>query len=168
MTIESHEDEDADSTTASAVRISAAKSDLAGGVALFALAAWLWHGAADIDVASAGGVGPAFFPRAVAILLAGGSLLLILQGAAPRLFGIRPDKTVQVQRPGNVLAAIVIVIIYASFLGRLTYYPATALLLPCMLWVSGLRRPLGIAACTIGFLVFTKILFETLLGTPLP
>jgi hypothetical protein len=167
MTAGSHEDDDVD-PTASVVRISAAKSDVAAGAALFGLAAWLWHGAADIDVASSNGVGPAFFPRAVAILLAGGSLLLVLQGLAPRLFGIRSDKTIQVQRPGNVLAAIVIVIVYASLLRPLTYYPATALLLPCMLWAAGLRRPVAIVACTIGFLAFTKILFETLLGTPLP
>jgi hypothetical protein len=167
MTAGSHDDDDAD-PTASVVRVSANKLDVAGGTALFVLAAWLWHGAADIEVVSSSGVGPAFFPRTVAILLAGGSLLLVLQGLAPRLFGIRPDKTVQVQRPGSVLAAIAIVIAYASLLGRLTYYPATALLLPCLLWTAGLRRPLGIVACTIGFLVFTKILFETLLGTPLP
>ena len=71
MTAGSHEDDDVD-PTASVVRISAAKSDVAAGAALFCLAAWLWHGAADIDVASSNGVGPAFFPRAVAILLAGG------------------------------------------------------------------------------------------------
>jgi hypothetical protein len=167
MTTGPHEDDDAD-PTAPAVRISAKKLDVAGGAAFLGLAAWLWHGAADIEVTSSSGVGPAFFPRAVAILLAIGSLLLVLQGLAPRLFGISPDKLVQVQRPGSVLAAIAIVILYASLLGRLTYYPATALLLPCLLWAAGLRRPLGIAACTIGFLVFTKILFETVLGTPLP
>lgn len=167
MTAGSHEGDDAD-PAAPVIRVTANKLDVAGGALFFGLAAWLWHGAADIDVVSSGGVGPAFFPRAVAILLAAGSLVLVLQGLVPRLFGIRPDKMVQVQRPGSVLAAMVIVIVYASLLGRLTYYPATALLLPCMLWAAGLRRPLGIAACTIGFLVFTKILFETVLGTPLP
>jgi hypothetical protein len=163
----SHEEHDAD-PTAPAIEISASKLDVGSGAALFGLAAWLWHGAADIDVAQSSGVGPAFFPRAVAILLAGGSLLLILQGLAPRLFGIQPDKVVQVQRPGSVLASIAIVIVYASLLGRLTYYPATALLLPCLLWAAGLRKPFAIVACTIGFLAFTKILFETVLGTPLP
>ena len=167
MTSGSHEDDDVD-LTASVVRISAAKSDVAAGAAFFGLAAWLWHGAADIEFVSSNGVGPAFFPRAVAILLAAGSVLLVLQGLAPRWFGIRAEKTIQVQRPGSVLAAIVIVIVYASLLRPLTYYPATALLLPCMLWAAGLRRPVAIAACTIGFLAFTKILFETVLGTPLP
>jgi hypothetical protein len=167
MTEASQEDGDVD-LTASVVRISAAKSDVVAGAAFFALAAWLWHGAGDIEVVSSGGVGPAFFPRAVAILLALGSLLLMVQGLVPRLFGLRPDDTIQVQRPGSVLAAIVIVIGYAALLRPLTYYPATALLLPCMLWAAGLRRPVAIAACTIGFLVFTKILFETVLGTPLP
>jgi hypothetical protein len=167
MTTGSHEDHDAD-PTAPAIEISANKLDAASGAALFALAAWLWHGAADIEVASTSGVGPAFFPRAVAILLAGGSLLLILQALAPRLFGIQPDRMVQVQRPGSVLAAIAIVIVYAALLGRLTYYPATAMLLPCLLWAAGLRRPFAIVACTFGFLAFTKILFETVLGTPLP
>ncbi len=167
MTTGSHEEHDAD-PTAPAVEFSANKLDVLSGALFFGLAAWLWHGAADIDVTSSSGVGPAFFPRAVAMLLAGGSFLLVLQGLAPTLFGIRPDKMIQVQRPGSVLTAIAIVILYASLLGRLTYYPATALLLPCLLWAAGLRRPLAIVACTIGFLAFTKILFETVLGTPLP
>jgi hypothetical protein len=166
MTTELHDD-DVD-PTASVVRISAARSDVAAGAAFFGLAAWLWHGAADIEFVSSNGVGPAFFPRAVAILLAAGSVLLVLRGLAPRLFGIRAEKTIQVQRPGSVLAAILIVIAYASLLRPLTYYPATALLLPCMLWAAGLRRPVAIVSCTIGFLVFTKMLFETVLGTPLP
>ena len=167
MTTDSHEEPDADHV-APVIEISERKLDVVAGVTFFALAAWLWHGAADIDTTSSGGVGPAFFPRAIALLMAGGSLLLVLQGFVPKLFGIRPDKTIWFQRPGSVLAAMVIVIVYASMLGRLTYYPATALFLPCLLWAAGVRRPIIIAACTIGFLTFTKILFEIVLGTPLP
>jgi hypothetical protein len=167
MTTGLHEEYDAD-LTAPVIEISERKLDVVAGAALLALAAWLWHGASDIDVTSSGGVGPAFFPRAVAVLMAGSSLLLVLQGLAPKLLGGRPDKTIGVQRPGSVLAAMVIVIIYASLLGRLTYYPATALFLPSLLWAAGVRRSIVIVACTIGFLAFTKILFETVLGTPLP
>ena len=155
-------------TAAPVIEVQAGKLDVVGGTALFLLAAWIWYGAADIDVTSSRGLGPAFFPRAIAVLLGGASLILVLQGFAPRLFGISSGAVVQVQRPLSVLGAIIVVILYASLIGRLTYYPATALFLPCMLWVAGLRRPLGIIACTIGFLIFTKVVFEIVLGTPLP
>lgn len=160
-TQESHSD-------APALSIAAGKLDMLGGVVLIGFAAWLWFGANDIESTSDALVGPATFPRVVALLLGLSAFLLVCQGAFPRLFALAANRTVTIQHPVRVFIALALLIVYPILIGRLSFYPATAIFLPPLLWVSGLRNPLGIAACTVGFLGFAKLLFEMVLGTPLP
>lgn len=149
------------------MRLSAPVLDLIGGLLFLATALWLWFGAASIEDTGQGLNGPAGFPRGVAILLGGSALMLVIQGAAA-LSGRRQERPVTVQRPMSVLAAIILVILYPFLLHWLGYYAATGLWLLPFFWISGCRSPLLILGCSVGFLVFTKVLFETVLGTPLP
>lgn len=153
--------------TGPALRLSAPILDVVGGLLFLAVAIWLWIGAAAIDDTGQGLNGPSGFPRGVAILLGGSALLLVVQSFAA-LAGRSTARPVTVQRPGYVLAAILLVILYPFLLHGLGYYVATGLWLLPFFWVSGCRRPVLILACSAGFLVFTKVLFETVLGTPLP
>lgn len=109
-------------------------------------------------------MGPAAFPEGVALLLGGCSLFMIGRAAA---HWHAPER-VRVERPGSVLAAMMLVVSYPVLIEHLGFYPATGLWLVPLLWVAGCRSMPVIGGCAIGFLVFTKLVFEMLLGTPLP
>jgi hypothetical protein len=133
---------------------------------LVAMAAWLWIGAEDI--ADTGGVvGPAGFPRAIAILLGGSALLVLFQAAHSARLADR-HALVRVHRPVSVGLAIVLVVLYPLLISKVGYYIATAVWLAPFLVVCGMRSVLGVFATTAGFLLFTKVLFQMVLGTPLP
>jgi hypothetical protein len=137
-----------------------------GAALLLALATWLWVGAADIDGGGGGMTAPDGFPRLVAVLLGASSLLLLVQSIrAARERGWAP---IVVRRPRPVVAAIVLVAVYPLLIATLGYYVATAAWMVPFLLLAGMRHPAGIAASTLGFLLFTKVLFQTVLGTPLP
>jgi len=138
-----------------------------GGAALLGMAGWLWLGASDIDGAGNGLMGPDGFPRAVAILLAATSLMVVAQAVRSAVSGAQPAP-IQIRRPVSVLLAIVLVTAYPVLVTQLHYYVGTAIWLVPFLWVSGMRKPTGIALTTGGFLLFTKVLFQMVLGTPLP
>lgn len=137
-----------------------------GAVLLLALSAWLWIGAADIESVGGSMLGPDSFPRLVAALLAGCCLLLLAQSVRAAI--ARSGASVAISRPFQVLAAIVLVCVYPPVIGVLGYYPATALWMPPFLLLAGMRHPVGVLASVCGFLLFTKVLFQMVLGTPLP
>lgn len=137
------------------------------GVILIAMTAWLWIGAGEIDSRSTGLMGPTSFPHGIAVLLGGTSLILVARAALT--LGTGPRRSfVTVLRPSAVVSAIAMSVIYPLLVGSVGYYIATALWLPPFLWIAGYRRPLGVLACSAGFLVFTWIVFQHVLGTPMP
>lgn len=138
-----------------------------GGLML-AVALWFWFGAGSIQSHSPFSlVGPAAFPRGIAALLAVCSLLLIARSVGSRL-RTGSSMNITVERPVYVFIAMALVIVYPLLIGALGYYLATGVWLPILLWVAGYKRPLGLALVSICFLVFTKIVFQGMLGTPLP
>lgn len=142
----------------------AAAADIVAGVLLCGVAAALWIGAGYIQTRTRGFMGPVAFPEGVALLLGGCSLLMIGRAAVHW----RAPERVGLERPESVLAAMVLVALYPVLIEHLGFYPATGIWLVPLLWVAGCRGPLVIGGCAIGFLVFTKLVFEMLLGTPLP
>ena len=138
---------------------------LNGVVALLLLgvALWLWFGAAAI-ADSHGLVGPSGFPRAVGVLLGGASIAVLVRSVLAR----RSAPAVHFGRPPQLVLAIGLVVAYPLLISFTGYYIATALWLPPLLRVSGLRGPVAIVAVTAGFLLFTRVLFQMVLGTPLP
>ena len=71
-------------------------------------------------------------------------------------------------RPLAVLAAILLICGYPALISAVGYYLATAIWMVPFLLLAGMRRPVGIVASVAGFLLFTKVLFQMVLGTPLP
>lgn len=138
-----------------------------GGLLMTGLATWLWVGAADIDGAGDGPLGPDGFPRLVAALLGLTSLVLVAQSAWAARGGLR-QVAIRVQRLPAVGAAILLVGAYPVLISYLGYYAATAVWMLPFLWVAGMRHPAGIVASAAGFLLFAKVLFQMVLGTPLP
>lgn len=146
--------------------ISAPLMNAVGALLLLALSAWLWIGAADIEAVGGGVLGPDGFPRLVAMLLAACCLVLLVQSVRGAI--ARSGAIVAISRPFQVLAAVVLVCIYPLLIGALGYYPATALWMVPFLLLAGMRQPIGILASVAGFLLFTKVLFQMVLGIPLP
>ena len=99
------------------------------------------------------------------MLLAASSLLLVLQSARG---ATRRAAAIRIQRPFAVAGAVVLVAIYPVLIAYLGYYAATAIWMVPFLFLAGMRNPVGIVAGTAGFLLFTKVLFQMVLGTPLP
>ncbi len=138
------------------------------GVFMLALAAWFWFESYSIETRTPSSLsGPVAFPRGVAAMLAVCSALLVWRAVVARL-RTGQSRIIPVERPLPVLAAMGLVVLYPLLLEWLGYYVATGLWLPVLLWVSGYRRPLGLALVSLGFLAFTKVVFQQALGTPLP
>jgi hypothetical protein len=62
----------------------------------------------------------------------------------------------------------VLVIVYPLLLSHLGFYLATGPWLLVLLFVTGNRKPLPMVLCAAGFLIFTKVIFDMLIGIPLP
>ena len=141
--------------------------DIVIGGLLTAFAAWLWIGAGAIERSGRGLTGPAGFPRGVALILGAVSLVMAARGAFELRTG-RGVETVKVAQPVAVFVAMVLVIVYPLLLGYFGYYIVTGPWLVALLLVTGNRNPVTILLCAGGFLLFTRLVFEKLMGIALP
>lgn len=150
------------------IRAGALELVVAGSLALFAL--WLWIGSYEFEESGRGLMGAAAFPRGVAILLGGASLLMAFGGARELTRGAGQGTTepVSFRRPGNVLAAAGLIILYPLLLPHFGFYPTTGLWLLALLWVIGQRNPVWAVVTTLAFLVAVKLAFQMAMGIPLP
>ena len=141
--------------------------DLAVGIALVALAAAFWLGAAQFDEADTTGIGAATFPRGIAVLL-GVAAVMLAARAFTALSGRMPTGITVTERPGHVVAGMGLVILFPVLMTNLGFYIGSALWMPALFVVAGYRKPLGIVMLTAGFLAFAKVAFEMTLGVRLP
>jgi Tripartite tricarboxylate transporter TctB family len=156
----------ADATAAHpTVRISSAVLDIAVALFFLAVAAWFFVGAADLPPSERAWVGPATFPQAIAILLALCALVLGA-GGLNRLRTLTATWTT-VDHPAAVGVAIAALVLFPVTMEYLGYYIATAALLVVMLIIGRVRGWLLCAATVLGFLAFTKLVFEMLLNVRL-
>ena len=139
---------------------------LVGAIFMF-VALLLWIGADYIDRSNTGLVGPAGFPRGVALIFGAVSLVMALRGAI-ELRSARSAAAVEFVQPFAVLAAMIMAVAYPFLLGSFNYYLVTGPWLVVLFFITGFRRPLPMLLCAVGFLVFAKLVFEMLMGIPLP
>jgi hypothetical protein len=140
--------------------------DAIAGLALIALAGWFYFEAGDIPDYDGPSIGAADFPRGLAILLAIGALILILNGLR-RLIG-RCDYTIHVRRPLRVFGGALLLLAFPVAMERVGYYPTMTVFLLLFLLLADVRKPLWVGGCVLAFLAFTKLVFEMFLQTPLP
>ena len=131
------------------------------------LAVLLWIGADHIEGNNHRLVGPAGFPRGVALLLGFSSLLMTARGALALCSPSRGDE-IGIDRPVAVLLTMGLVVSYPVLITTFGYYVTTGPWLAALLFVSGNRKILPIIGCSIGFLIFTKLVFQVVIGIPLP
>lgn len=142
--------------------------ETAVGVFMLAVAAWFWFDSYSIDTRTPASLsGPVAFPRGIAAMLAICSVLFVWRTVVSRI-RLGRSRDIPLERPASVVLSMLLVVLYPLMLEWLGFYVATGVWLPLLLWVSGYRRPLGIALVSAGFLVFTKVVFQQALGTPLP
>ena len=111
-------------------------------------------------------LGPATFPYIIVIVIAFLSCLLIYRGLKNKNDAEQP--IIKIKRKNNVFFVILLVLVYIILLPIIGYYISTALAFPAILWFAGERKPLKIVSITAGFIVFALLVFDMLLGVPLP
>lgn len=149
------------------LRLPAFLLDAGIGAVMLAIALWFWFGSAAIQSQSRGLMSPIAFPRAISAMLVLCAVLLLARSLVPGRLA-EASALVSVERPWFVLAAMGMTILYPLLMASLGYYLATALWLPPFFWIAGYRKPVGVALATAGFLVFTRVIFQHVLGTPMP
>lgn len=145
----------------------AAVLDVIVGTILTLLALGLWIGADYIERSSAGLMGPAGFPRGIALILGATSLLTAIRGVIDLRTG-RDDERVTVDQPIPVLVTLLLVVAYPLLISSFGYYLATGPWLVALFFATGNRKPLPMLCYAAGFLIFTKLVFQMLIGIPLP
>lgn len=135
-------------------------SDRITGVIILALSIWYGWTAGDYEASFGDPLGPAAFPRLLAVPAALLSLCLILfPGPAPEWSRGRALA--------RQLAALAVLIAYALFLENLGFLLATFLAVMLIGRLLGAAWPrAGISALVMAPLLF--LLFDKLLGLPLP
>lgn len=141
--------------------------DVAFGLLLVAFAIVLWVGADYIESSNHKLMGPAGFPRGVALILGFSSLLMTIRGALALRSGARGEE-IGIDQPVALLLAMGLIVVYPVLITAFGYYLATGPWLVALLFASGNRKILLIIGCSIGFLVFTKLIFQIVMGIPLP
>lgn len=140
--------------------------DLIAGVIFALVALSVWIGAGYIERSEGGIVGPAAFPRGVALIFGAVSLVMAARGAASLRLARRP--MIEFAQPLAVFGAMVLAIAYPILLGYFDYYLVTGPWLVALFVITGNRKPVPILLYAAGFLIFTNLVFEKLMGVPLP
>lgn len=141
--------------------------DLGAGLVLAAAGAGLFVVARSFDEVDNTGVGPATFPKGIAVLVVMTALMLAGRGAVS-LTSTSAAVPVHIGRPLSVVVAMALVAAFPLMMTSLGYYLAMALWMPVLLVVSGYRQPIGIMLTTAGFMAFAKVAFELALSVRLP
>ncbi|WP_165789502.1 tripartite tricarboxylate transporter TctB family protein [Billgrantia endophytica] len=101
-------------------------------------------------------------------------ILAILSAIALGFFAIRRILTrqrlevIEIHKPLIVFFGLVCTLAYAMVLNWLGFYLTSAIFTMVFGYVAGIRKLWALFALTLGFLAFTKLIFEMTLGTPLP
>ncbi len=109
-------------------------------------------------------LGPAFFPRLLALALAALALTLVVRAVAGRSDASRLPEI----RAGRLAAVLVVLVLYAVVLPYFGFLIATPLMLGAVIWLLGLRAWLSLAVTAAGVTVVLWLVFARLLHVLLP
>lgn len=109
-------------------------------------------------------LGPAFFPRLLAGVLAVLAVMLIMRALSGRSDPTPPPA----MRLGVFLGTLALMIVYALALPRAGFLVATPVLLAAVIWLLGLRRWSTVAGTAVGVTATLYIVFARMLKVLLP
>lgn len=105
------------------------------------------------------------YVRFLALVLGGLSfiqLFLTLKAAGYK------EKIKWMDNPARFIGLLVLLFIYAAFLGKLGFFISTALFIPAACWLLGYRRIIPVVLSTLITLGFIYLVFVKLLAVHLP
>lgn len=140
--------------------------DIVAGLALAGLAGWFLKEAIVLPDYSGTAIGAADFPKGLAFLLLL-AVLALVGAAVRRLMTGRHGESTTIRRPLRVLIGILLLVAFPFMMEHVGYYVAMGIFLAAFLYLADATRPLLLIGCVAGFLLFTKIVFEMFLQTPL-
>ena len=106
----------------------------------------------------------ALFPRLVTVVMMIAAAALFVRGVLRPATAEPVDIGVMVR----TISVIGLTILYVVGVARLGYITASALFIPVVAFILGLRRPLPLLLTTIGFLVVVSWFFIVVFKVPLP
>jgi putative tricarboxylic transport membrane protein len=106
-----------------------------------------------------GGISPAAFPRIILVALIVCALLQIFRGK---------DDTARFPSPGRTLSGIALVGLYIGLIDLVGYFILTPIFLMSFPLLLGYRRWRWIIALALGCTLLFYLVFNLLLGVPLP
>jgi putative tricarboxylic transport membrane protein len=109
-------------------------------------------------------LGPAFFPRMLALALAALSLTLVIRALAGRSDPSRPPA----MRVGVFAAVIALLVIYAVVMPAVGFLIATPVLLAAVIWLLGLRRWVTVLGTALSVTAVLYVVFGRALHVLLP
>jgi hypothetical protein len=102
-------------------------------------------------------------------MIAGGLLVILsVWGLAGAIVRRRDSSEFVVDRPFQVLFAMVLVLIFPPAMDLFGYYLTALFWVPAFAWIAGARSWITCLLVGSAVLVLAKFVFEMLLGTPLP
>jgi putative tricarboxylic transport membrane protein len=141
------------------------RADLLIGLGLLVFAAVYFQQSFEITRGFASDrLGPAFFPRLLAGVLAGLAVVLIMRALSGRSNPTPPPA----MRLGVFLGTLGLMIVYSLALPRAGFLVATPLLLAGVIWLLGLRRWSTVAGTAVGVTATLYIVFARMLKVLLP
>jgi putative tricarboxylic transport membrane protein len=143
------------------------------GIVLFAVAlVWIVLVYQTIEPGQGGEVGPRAFPLFFGYVLAGLSLLLLLQSFRPAVPELDNDADAPTVLPGELAAVVMTIasfIVYGMLLEPFGFIPSTAFVVAALLLlVLRVRSLFVIAGMAIGLSLGCYLVFGKLLGVYLP
>jgi putative tricarboxylic transport membrane protein len=109
-------------------------------------------------------LGPAFFPRMLALSLAALSLVLIVRALAGRSDPSRPPA----MRLGVFAAVMGLLVVYAVIMPAVGFIVATPVLLAAVIWLLGLRQWAALLTTAIAVTAVLYVVFGRALHVLLP
>jgi len=109
-------------------------------------------------------LGPAFFPRLLALALGVLALLLIVRALTGRSDPSRPPAL----RTGVFAGVLLLMVAYAFLMPRVGFLIATPVLLGAVIWILGLRSWTTLLGTALGITVVLYVVFGRALHVLLP
>lgn len=109
-------------------------------------------------------LGPAFFPRLLALALGVLAVILVVRALAGRSDPSRPPAI----RAGAFAGVLVLLVAYGLLMPRVGFVPATPVLLGAVIWILGLRAWTALIGTALGVTAVLYVLFGRALHVLLP
>ncbi|KMJ56394.1 hypothetical protein AB685_22215 [Bacillus sp. LL01] len=142
-------------------------ANLIASIVFIIIGTWFLYNTVQLpQTTNAADVGPRAFPLIMSISIIVFSIVLLVQTILSRKQDM--DKKIYIHRAWSVVTFAALLIIFVLAIPRLGYYLSALIFFPLFIFATGEKSLIKVSLLTAGFLGFTKVAFDMLLGVPLP